>query len=70
LLAQLTEGYPVSNDFGLVSILSGVDPETLPLIEGAGLPGKLRRPVTLNISIVGEHIKYELSELEQGKSKQ
>lgn len=59
---------PVSDDFGLVSILSGIDPGTLPLIGGAGLSGKLQKPVTLNISVLGKRIRYELSE--QGKSKQ
>jgi hypothetical protein len=61
---------PVSNNFNLVSILSGVDPETLPLIDGAGLSGKLKRPVMLKILIVEKHIRYELSEPEECKDKQ
>ncbi|KAE9369152.1 hypothetical protein N431DRAFT_344857 [Stipitochalara longipes BDJ] len=61
---------PLSNDFGIVSILSGVDPISLHLIGGAGLSGKLERPVTLDISVSGKNIKYTLSLSKHVKSTQ
>lgn len=42
---------PVGKDFGLVSILSGVDWQTLGLLRGAGFSGNLEAPVTLDIRV-------------------
>lgn len=36
---------PVGKDFGLVSMLAGVDTSTLPLLDGAALSGKLLEPI-------------------------
>ena len=68
---------PLGKGFGIASILSGYEPDKSESIEGAGLSGKLRTPVTLHIyptapeqsemssPEVGAdqiaHIKYQLS---------
>ena len=36
---------PVSQDFGLVSLLAAADPVTLAMLDGAGYSGKLKRPL-------------------------
>ncbi|KAF2828751.1 hypothetical protein CC86DRAFT_404642 [Ophiobolus disseminans] len=40
---------PIGENFGLLSILSGIDPRHLNLLRGAGLSGKVQRPVRLTI---------------------
>ena len=50
IVAILLHRTPVGKDFGLLSILSGVEPTTLKLIRGAGLSGKSRQPVRIDIS--------------------
>ena len=67
---------PVSNKFGLVSLLAGVSRDSLDLLRGAAFSGELRRPVRIRILKVdrddeGPHghreasIEYELDA--QGK---
>ena len=41
---------PIGTGFGLISILAGIDRRSLELIRGAGLSGKLERPINLDIS--------------------
>lgn len=41
---------PIGTGFGLVSILAGIDRDSLDLIRGAGLSGELERPIRLDIS--------------------
>ncbi|KAI4212403.1 MAG: hypothetical protein LQ351_004835 [Letrouitia transgressa] len=41
---------PIGTGFGLVSILAGINRDTLDLVQGAGLSGKLDREVNLEIS--------------------
>jgi len=41
---------PIGTGFGIISILSGVDPASLSLIQGAGLSGELREAVKLDIT--------------------
>ena len=41
---------PIGTGFGLVSILAGIDQHSVDLFRGAGLSGKLQRPVRLDIS--------------------
>jgi hypothetical protein len=41
---------PIAKGFGLVSVLSGVDKESLSLISGAGLSGELEQPTMLKVS--------------------
>jgi hypothetical protein len=41
---------PIGEGFGIVSILSGLEPASLGLIQGAGLSGKLRAPVRLDVT--------------------
>ena len=43
---------PIERDFGIVSILAGVDRETLGLLYGASLSGKLKEDVQLSITPV------------------
>jgi len=45
---------PIGKGFGLVAVLSGIDSNCLDLLSGAGLSGKLKRPVKLNISVVND----------------
>jgi hypothetical protein len=45
---------PIAKGFGLVSVLSGVDKESLSLISGAGLSGELEQPTTLKVFVVHE----------------
>ena len=49
---------PLDNGFGIVAILAGVDPASLPVLRGAALSGQLKRRVPLRISIeAGEDSK-------------
>lgn len=56
ILAVLAKGLlysvPVSDDFGLVSLLSGAKEDCLRLLHGAGLSGNLRDDV---------HVRFEVS---------
>ncbi|KAK3984232.1 hypothetical protein QBC44DRAFT_389030 [Cladorrhinum sp. PSN332] len=42
---------PVGHEFSFVSILSGLDPEGLSLIRGAGLSGELKEAVRLDVEV-------------------
>ncbi len=66
LLNILLYSTPVSKDFGLVSILSGVDLQTVALLKGAGFSGRLKQNVTLRISVAAGQLKYALSASEKG----
>jgi hypothetical protein len=61
VLRILLRSTPVSKDFGLISILAGVNPDTLPLLRGAECSGRLERPATLTISAAGGQTVYSLS---------
>lgn len=56
---------PLSRGFGLISILSGVDPQSLDSLIGASFSGVLAKPVKLNITPVydgpGGSIKYRVT---------
>lgn len=69
LLNILLHSTPISKDFGLISILSGINPENLPLLRGAGLSGCLNQPAKLGISVADERIQYTLSITEKEKEK-
>lgn len=45
---------PVSNGFGLISLLAGVSREGLETLRGAGFSGELKRPVRIRIAAVSE----------------
>jgi hypothetical protein len=51
IVIALLRNSPVSSGFGLVSILSGFQPETTLQIGGAGLSGKLSQPVRLEFTV-------------------
>lgn len=44
---------PIDKGFGLVAILSGIDKNSLDILKGAALSGELRRPVNLNVAVLG-----------------
>jgi len=54
LSTTLLYSSPIGKGFGLVAVLSGIDSNCLDLLSGAGLSGKLKRPVKLNISVVDD----------------
>jgi hypothetical protein len=69
LVAMWLHRTPIGKDFGLVSILSGVEPATLGLVRGAGLSGRSMKPVKLDINAnptglngEGARIQYLLKE--------
>jgi hypothetical protein len=45
---------PICRDFCLVSVLAGVDKDSLKLLEGASFSGKLDRPMRLQITALEE----------------
>jgi hypothetical protein len=45
---------PIDKGFGLVAILSGIDKDGLDVLNGAALSGELRRPVNLNVAVLGD----------------
>jgi hypothetical protein len=61
VLTILLRSTPVGKDFGLISILAGVNPDTLPLLRGAERSEPLKRPTTLTISAPGGQTVYSLS---------
>jgi len=42
---------PISRDFGLVSLLTGADKDSLDVLKGAGFGGKLKDPVGVGIKV-------------------
>ncbi|KAI9707816.1 MAG: hypothetical protein M1836_000778 [Candelina mexicana] len=70
LSATLLFSTPISEGFGLVAILAGIDRDSLDVVQGAALSGKLKKPVRLDIAVcqdkaIGEmcetgHIVYTL----------
>lgn len=56
---------PIDRGFGLVSILSGVDRQSLDNVAGAGLPGNLARPVQLIVRPISKEgkdaVEYEIT---------
>ena len=49
LVATLLHSTPIGQDFGLISVLSGIDPSCLDVMTGAGLSGNLSKDITLAI---------------------
>lgn len=49
-LTTLFYSTPIDRGFGLVSILAGIERDSLDILKGASLSGKLRKSVRLNIS--------------------
>lgn len=45
---------PISRDFGFVSLLAGIDPDSLRLVKGAAYSGKLSNDVRLRFSVLEE----------------
>jgi len=54
LSTRLFYSLPISKGFGLVSVLSGIDRKCLDSLSGAGLSGKLKEPIKLNISVIND----------------
>lgn len=61
---------PISNGFGLISLMAGTSREGVDILRGAAFSGQLERPVTVRISIVddqsvetrqGASVEYELN---------
>lgn len=77
LLAMALYDTPVDKGFGLVAILSGIDKQSLEIMHGAALSGELRRPVNLNIDVLGDvgedmtsrRLRYTIGGEGQGKPK-
>ena len=71
-LTLLLSSTPVDKDFGLVSILSGVDRTSLDILAGATLSGELRKSVKLVIQPKLEkgvaRIEYHITPLSSGMS--
>lgn len=53
VLSTLLCSVPIGRNFGLVSILAGIDHHSLPLLAGAGLSGKLETNLNLEIWVDG-----------------
>jgi len=47
---------PLHRGFGIVSILAGIKPASLALLDGAGLSGQLDKALTLNIEVAGDQV--------------
>ncbi|MCJ1368646.1 hypothetical protein MMC16_007791 [Acarospora aff. strigata] len=68
---------PITKDFGLVAILSGIDKDSVDILNGAALSGELRRPVNLNVAVLGDakedmtlgRIRYSVGHERRGKDK-
>jgi hypothetical protein len=43
---------PIDKGFGLVAILSGIDKDSLDVLNGAALSGELKRPINLNVAVL------------------
>ena len=61
---------PLNHGFGLVSILAGVDPDSLHVLKGASLSGKLRKKVGLKISVRNKPGTYAHPEPGTGANRQ
>ncbi|KAJ8067906.1 hypothetical protein OCU04_003491 [Sclerotinia nivalis] len=57
---------PVSNKFGLVSLLAGIHPNSVKLLKGASFSGILNAPVGVTINVVedGEADEHRSGHLE------
>ena len=51
LFAMFLHYTPIQNGFGIVAILAGVDRGSLDIVQGAGLSGKLAKPVVMDIAV-------------------
>ena len=64
LIAWILNSTPLDKDFGLISILSGIDRESLDVINGASLSGQLTRKVKLVMRPMrnsqGDAIRYRV----------
>jgi hypothetical protein len=80
LLALITLLYhtPISDGFGLVSVLAGIERDSLDRLQGAALSGSLIKPVSMHISVLEKiqpeegpryrRIQYSLAETYQKPS--
>lgn len=59
---------PLSDGFGLIAILSGVNRSNLDVLSGASLSGKLARPVPMRIAVKdrGSSIRYQIDRSSHG----
>ena len=76
IIALLFYHAPIDEGFGLVTLLSGVNKESLEVLRGAALSGELRKPISLDITVVDQgekgantgQIGYSLSDKSNGKA--
>ena len=77
LLTLITLLYhtPISDGFGLVSVLAGIERDSLDRLQGAALSGSLIKPVSMHISVLGteegpgyRRIQYSLANTYQKPS--
>ena len=52
---MLRPSSPIGEGFSIVSLLASADKEGLALLDGAGLSGKLKRPVFIGLSVNSSH---------------
>ena len=59
---------PIDRGFGLISILAGIERNSLRLLKGASLSGKLRGNARLRIDSIkpGNSVEYTISSFEEG----
>ncbi|KAK7424428.1 hypothetical protein QQX98_000393 [Neonectria punicea] len=58
---------PITSGFGLTSILASGDKKSLSLLEGAGLSGKLKKQVHLNIGVTEDNVSARSETHLQGR---
>ena len=71
LFAMMFSSSPISKGFGMVAVLSGIDPDKLYIIRGATLSGKTEEPISLGIRVIeamegveaNPRIEYRLNDL-------
>jgi hypothetical protein len=67
-LKTLFHSVPIGEGFGLVTILAGVNKETLHSIDGAALTGQLKKPIRMAIG-VSDHLQDGSADKQRGPTK-
>jgi len=54
VMTMLLYSSPFSKGFGMVAVLSGIDKDSIDIIDGAALSGERRKPVKMGIEVVND----------------
>jgi hypothetical protein len=69
LASMLMMSTPIDRGFGLISILAGIERNSLSVLKGASLSGELRGDARLRIDAIepGKSVSYTISSSKEGR---